>query len=74
MNYLDAVVETKDIRACDGGAVDSEAGVEVGIGLLGPRGDEGRHIPFIRPVVQVGDQVLRAVMCRDWAVAGDDGG
>ena len=72
MNLLEAVVETKDIRACDGGAVDSEARVEAGSGSCGI--GEGRQIPSMRPAVQVGGQVLRAVSCRDWAVAGDDGG
>ena len=59
MNLLEAVVETKDVRARDGVAVDSEAGVVAGGCLCGI--DEGRQVPSIRSVVQVRGQVLRAV-------------
>ena len=72
MINLGAVVKTKDVRVRDGGAIDSEARAVTGSGSCGI--SEGRQIPSLRPVVQMGDQVLRAVICRDWGVAGDDSG
>ena len=59
MNYLETVVETKDIRARDGAAVDSEARVVVGDGSHCI--NEGRRFPSVRPVIQVGDQVIWTV-------------
>ena len=55
MINLGAVVKTKYVRTGDDGTFNPEARVEVGDGWCGPRGGEGRLIPFVRPVVQVGD-------------------
>ena len=77
MDFFVAVVESNDIRARDGGAVDSVArvvGAGVSCGI-----DEGRQVPSERPIVQVRGQVLRAIGLAERsvyyrAVAGDDGG
>ena len=42
LNLLESVVETKNVRPRDGGAVNYETRVVAGDGCCGPRGDEGR--------------------------------
>ena len=70
MNFFRSMVKTNDIWARKCGRSDSEARIVASWVLKSI--NERMEVPSGRSIAQVFDQVVRAVGCRDGAVAGDD--
>ena len=66
------MVETNYIRASKGDCFDSEARALARWGS--PNINERGQVPSMRPIVEIGDQIVKSVGCSDWRVAGDDDG